>query len=489
MRNKTSRRSNLSGKCLGSLVNLSYWLVIASFLVAFLMSEILVAALTVPVTKDVVAVTLKRTGKVTDSSLLSKRPPSGVVTDQSSWESLWSAWRAGQEIPKVDFQSQIVLVATAQGPSTILTSSLRLTPSGDLRYEAVSRNAAGPGFGYALLIIPKDGILSVNGQKLAGQQPAAQPAAQKLTGQELAGQEPVEQKLLEQNSIMKPVMKPDGRNLSRQQPVSQPPTPRLGTPITKASDIDESIWVEIQGRVKNFRSRDESNRVMVAANGIVWELNLRDDPQLIKAVQQLDTGIGNIKGTLSQSNNPDRSKRYIVDVTSIGPVSTRQDRLTQRLVQSEPAQFPPSKIEPLQFNGTKTDSGAGEKLPMSQPEISQTGFKSIVISLTGGQSTLERKQIVAADGSVTMEVPKTNYSESFSLSADSLSKLHRFVASADWRSVPRDRGSSDKSVTSYSITIETENGTLRFFTDDASVGSQPIISELFSLMQKPKNNP
>lgn len=418
--------------------------------------------------KDEVTITLKRTGKVSDSSLLSKRPPTGVVTDQSSWQSLWNAWRAGQEIPKVDFQNQIVLVATADGPNMVMTSSLNLTPSGDLRYEAASASIKkiGAGFGYTLLIIPRAGILSVNGQKLSAQKLASRP----------------------------PVAMPS-------KPVTMPtPTPRLPASPSMASNIDESIRVEIQGRVRTeILSRDNSTGTRVVANGIVWELDLRDDARLINAAKQLGNDIGNIKGTLSRLNNPDRSVRWVVDVESIGPASANKSLgRSGDLAQSIPPQSVQPKIDPLSTNEIKITPALGEKsMQMNKPAAEMaskipasrpTGFKSIVISATGGRSSLERKQIVAADGSVTLKVPKTNYSESFSLAADSLLELHQFIDSTDWHSVPRSTGVTGKGVTNFSITVETKTGTKRFFTDEASVGSQPVINKLFSLLQKPKNN-
>ena len=126
--------------------------------------------------------------------------------------------------------------------------------------------------------------------------------------------------------------------------------------------------------------------------------------------------------------------------------------------------------------------------PLTIPVSQQTGFKSIVVSATGGQSTLERKQTVAANGSVTLEVPKTNYSDSFSLGANSLLELHTFVANTDWRSVPRNTATGGKDVTSFSITIETKNSTKRFFMDSSSLSSQPVMAKLFSLMRKPTTN-
>ena len=458
----------MSGSCSSWFATVFFWLMLTNFAGFILAPNTLTAALA----KDEIAVTQKRTGKVADSSLLSKRPPSGIISDQTSWQSLWSAWRAGQEIPKVDFQNQVVLVATANGPNVVLTSTLNLTPSGDLRYESASTKMAGPGFGYALLIIPRKGIISVNGQKLVGQ---------KLGGQKI------------------------GQQLGSQLPSGQPAT----TPSTMAptelqpaasasinSSSEESIRVEIQGKVRTgILSRAASTGTMVVANGIVWELDLGNDAQLIEAVNQLGTDVGTIKGTLSKLTNPDRSVRWIVDVASIEPAlpGNKNPGSSGGLAQSEPAvakelSMDKGKAMPEMGERNMQMTKPAAEMTSKMPVPGQTGFETIVVSATGGRSSLERKQTVAANGSVTLEIPETNYSESFSLEAGTLSELHQFVASADWRSVPRITSPTDKDATNFSITVETKSGTKRFFANGASISSQPVISKLFSLMQKPKKD-
>src|SRR5436305_8890463 len=42
-------------------------------------------------------------------------PESGVVTNAREWERLWKAWFADKEVPAVDFNKEIVLVAGVQG--------------------------------------------------------------------------------------------------------------------------------------------------------------------------------------------------------------------------------------------------------------------------------------------------------------------------------------------------------------------------------------
>ncbi len=409
------------------------------------------------IAKDDVALIRKVSGKVTDATLLSKLPAGNVVADEANWNSLWTAWRADEAVLKVDFQNQIVLVATAIGPNIVLTSSLNLTPSGDLRYEVASTKMAGPGFGYALLVVPRNRIVSVNGQLL--------PAAPAL-----------------------PIAKPAA-------------LPPMTTPIAGnnklANELEESIRVEIQGRVRTgVMSRARSTGTMVVANGIVWELDLRNDAQLVNAARKLGTDVGTIKGSLSKIENPDRSFRWVVDVESISPSASSRPNdkdqpalpngleatATTEIANTRSSSSPPPTAQ--QNMPTETiPVKVGSAIPVTE----QTGFESIIVSATGGRSNLERKQTVAADGSVTLEVPKTGYSESFSLSAVSLTELHQFVANTDWRTVQPRTGTIGKNVTTFSISVVTKSGTKRFFIDGGSVKSQPVIARLFSLMRKPKS--
>jgi len=448
MRNRIPRSPLFTDRCRCLTAAMSSSLVLTLLTASLLTSTTLA--------KDEITSTQKFTGKVNDSALLSKRPKSGVVTDQANWKSLWTAWRTDKDIMKVDFQNQIVLVATANGPNLVFTSSLNLTPSGDLRYEVASTKMAGPGFGYALLVIPRNRIVSVNGLKLAAPSTPLKPA-------EKSAQAP--------STMLKP-----------NQAIAKP--------------VEGSIRVDIFGRVgTEMISRAESTGTMVVANGIVWELDLGNDPQLINAAKQLGTSIGNIKGTLSKRDKPDRSFRWIVDVESIRPAPSANNDTGVAISDSSKALLPATKtpmttqqkspsIEPL------IDVGSGRKTatPTTIPVSPQNSFRSIVVSATGGQSSFERKQTVTADGSVTLEVPKTNYSESFSLDANSLSDLHAFIANTDWRTVPRSTGTAGKDTTNFLISIETESGMKRFFIDGPSIASQPVIARLFSLMRKPKTD-
>ena len=105
-------------------------------------------------------------GKLVDSAPRKLSPVDGFVLDRKSWARLWKAWRGQEDVPEVDFQKQMLLVFTAEGPN-----SVGCTPTHDGRGN-VQANASctligGPGFGYLILCIPREGIRTVNGKPLA----------------------------------------------------------------------------------------------------------------------------------------------------------------------------------------------------------------------------------------------------------------------------------------------------------------------------------
>ncbi len=42
-------------------------------------------------------------GKLKDETLHKLAPASGFIADAETWKRLWTTWRPGEELPKVDF--------------------------------------------------------------------------------------------------------------------------------------------------------------------------------------------------------------------------------------------------------------------------------------------------------------------------------------------------------------------------------------------------
>jgi hypothetical protein len=103
-------------------------------------------------------------GKVNDKALRTLAPQAGFLADQATWKKVWSAWRPGQELPKVDFARELILVGTVPGPNRVI---MRPTiNSGNVRFLVAGTKIGGPGFGYQFLRISKEGVKSVNGKPI-----------------------------------------------------------------------------------------------------------------------------------------------------------------------------------------------------------------------------------------------------------------------------------------------------------------------------------
>jgi hypothetical protein len=125
-------------------------------------------------------------GKPADAALKAAAPESGVVTDADAWKKIWSAWRPDEERPHVDFDKDLILIATADGPNRVNLTATR-DQQGDVTVVGAATRMAGPGFGYALARVPRDGIKSVNGNPVAsGGAAPGKPRGAKPAGKPLA---------------------------------------------------------------------------------------------------------------------------------------------------------------------------------------------------------------------------------------------------------------------------------------------------------------
>jgi hypothetical protein len=104
-------------------------------------------------------------GVVKDSARKELAPSHGFVADSASWKSLWQKWRPNQEVPQVNFDKEIVVVGVVSGPNRVLLRPM-LSEGGDLRFLVAGTRMAGPGFGYALVKVSREGVKTVNGKPI-----------------------------------------------------------------------------------------------------------------------------------------------------------------------------------------------------------------------------------------------------------------------------------------------------------------------------------
>ena len=71
-----------------------------------------------------------------------------------------------EELPKVDFTKQMVMVGTVECAGNRINGGFDLTDKGDLKGAFMSTMMAGPGFAYKMLLIDREGVKTVNGKAM-----------------------------------------------------------------------------------------------------------------------------------------------------------------------------------------------------------------------------------------------------------------------------------------------------------------------------------
>jgi hypothetical protein len=193
-------------------------------------------------------------GKLADNTLRKHEPADGFVLDQENWAKLWKAWRGQENLPALDFQKQMVLVFTAEGPNNVGCTPTR-DNAGNVRADAMSTLIGGPGFGYLILCIPREGVKTVNGKPLPGvkvapakpprpkgrrNQPGSAPGSPGLLPGELPQSSPPGPGELPQSS---PPGLPGVEAGAEAGAAPQlPPIKELGNVAPKAAAFDASSW-------------------------------------------------------------------------------------------------------------------------------------------------------------------------------------------------------------------------------------------------------
>jgi hypothetical protein len=107
-------------------------------------------------------------GMIADESLKILAPDEGFLADAKSLEKVWKEWRPQEEIPAVDFSKEIILVGVVDGPNRAGIQP-SLDEKGDLHFIVVGTKVGGPGFGYLLLKVSREGVKTVNLKPLKAQ--------------------------------------------------------------------------------------------------------------------------------------------------------------------------------------------------------------------------------------------------------------------------------------------------------------------------------
>jgi hypothetical protein len=101
-----------------------------------------------------------------DEPLAKETPKDERITNQKEWEKLWKAWRGKEEMPKIDFDKQLVLVASCSGAINTISPHFQLSEKGDLTGGFSMTEALGPGFAYLIVVFDREGVKTLNGKPI-----------------------------------------------------------------------------------------------------------------------------------------------------------------------------------------------------------------------------------------------------------------------------------------------------------------------------------
>lgn len=100
-------------------------------------------------------------GSVADVKLMKGHPT--VITTAKAFEELHKKWKPDAKVPEVDFEKNLILVATTVGSNVGGTPKLE---KGDLKFVTFATSDLGEGFRYLFVVFPKEGVKTVNGMEL-----------------------------------------------------------------------------------------------------------------------------------------------------------------------------------------------------------------------------------------------------------------------------------------------------------------------------------
>lgn len=111
-------------------------------------------------------------GIIDDEELLERAPE--FIVNEDDWVTLWNEWRGNDPVPEIDFTNDLIIVATSEGPNEpellspeelgpCQSSCLTLSSAGDIRLFPICDSGGGPGFGYIMVRVSREGVTTVAG--------------------------------------------------------------------------------------------------------------------------------------------------------------------------------------------------------------------------------------------------------------------------------------------------------------------------------------
>lgn len=103
-------------------------------------------------------------GSVADEKLAKEMPNGGIITNAKDFEKIVKSWGVAEKVPEVNFDKEVVLLATTSGSRLNLNATL--DDKGDLKALGFGTADFGPGFRYVIISVPKEGVKTFNGKEL-----------------------------------------------------------------------------------------------------------------------------------------------------------------------------------------------------------------------------------------------------------------------------------------------------------------------------------
>ena len=108
------------------------------------------------------------TGLVSGEEVEKLTPPNGFITKKGDFEKLWKAWLLEETVPRVDFKTSLVVVATSRkGPikAAVLVDEKK---TGDMKIKVeLERRTEGTGLQVLIAVFPRAGIKTIEGKAIA----------------------------------------------------------------------------------------------------------------------------------------------------------------------------------------------------------------------------------------------------------------------------------------------------------------------------------
>ena len=108
-----------------------------------------------------IEITQKWNGSVDDEKAIKPE----CIASAKGLAAVWKAWNAQGEVPKVDFDKNLVVAVYSSG-SKLNMAGAKLDDKGNLEVLGLGTRHFGPGFRYVLGVVSRDGVKTVNKKEI-----------------------------------------------------------------------------------------------------------------------------------------------------------------------------------------------------------------------------------------------------------------------------------------------------------------------------------